>query len=253
MYGTNYEDELKAVQGYAASEEAQHPIASTAGSIAGSVTALGPLAAKARGAQIMGLTGGGLISKIGRGAAFNAALEALDAQTRPDPAAASGNIPIAAAIGGAIPLAGRVAGPIVRSLVRGAGAGIGAELGEGLDRAGVEATDSALPPTDQPGAPPGGADSPPPPPPPGGGAAGGGALPPSGDSGAAMVRALSPDARSALQDAADRGGITAANVDTLNGNAHPEQFLGELTPGMSQEMGGVAAPTGPAKNIIEQA
>ena len=88
-----------------------------------------------------------------------------------------------------------------------------------------------------------------PPPPPSATAAP--AATPSG--GAAMVQALPSDARAALSEATQRAGITPANIDALEQGAHPNQMLGEVTPEMQDEMAGVAAPTGEAKNVITDA
>jgi hypothetical protein len=271
LQGIPYEEALRRVQGVASDLSSQHPEASTVGELAGSTAPLLALGGTAAGGRLMGLTGGSLPSKIVRGTLFNGGLQLLDAQTRPDPAAAAASAPIAAGIGGAVPVVGRVAGPLVRAVTRGAAAGIGSEIGEGLERAGAgagseaaagaEAMQPRLPgdPLPEPGAPgpqprPG---APPPPPPPGGGMGGAGAGGPpggAGGAGAAMVQALAPDERIALQRALERGGAdTPEKAEALNAQAHPEQMLGELTPGLQAEMGAIAAPTGAAKNTVEAA
>jgi hypothetical protein len=110
----------------------------------------------------------------------------------------------------------------------------------------------ALPPPERPGAAAGGAGGPPPPPPPGGGMGGGSALPPGGR-GQAMVQALSPEARAMAADALERGGVSPANVEALNAQAHPETLLAELTPSLQGEIKGLVSEPGTAKNVFSQA
>lgn len=105
IYGTPYADNLSQIQGAQNEATAEHPILSTAGSVAGGV--LGYAGASALGAgPALGLEGS-LGTRVGMGAASNAVIGGTDAAVR-------GNDPrTGALIGGALGAAAPVAGKLI--------------------------------------------------------------------------------------------------------------------------------------------
>jgi hypothetical protein len=94
--------------------ESEHPIASTAAQLAGGTAATLPIAATARGAQLLGMGGQTLAGQVARGATSGAAINAVDAAIR-------GNDPVMAGItgagvGGVTPAATRLASAIATPL-----------------------------------------------------------------------------------------------------------------------------------------
>ena len=116
--GEPYLKELEKVQKYSEESTKEHPIAETAGEVAGGVASMGGLGATATGARMLGLTAGTLPQLIARGAASNAAINAADAVVRGDnPIEAGGE---GAAIGAVAPVVGRAistaAAPVMSTL-----------------------------------------------------------------------------------------------------------------------------------------
>lgn len=119
MYGTPYEDELKAVQNYSKQSAEAHPVANTAGQVAGAV---GPMLTGAGLApEVFGLAGP-LAQRAAAGAATNALINGADTAVR-----SSGDVNetaksgiVGGVIGGGLPLVGRGAGIIGNKLFGGA-------------------------------------------------------------------------------------------------------------------------------------
>ena len=61
MSGEPYEKELEAVRGYAERTTKQHPVAETAGEVAGGVGSLAGVGATATGAKLLGISGDSLL------------------------------------------------------------------------------------------------------------------------------------------------------------------------------------------------
>lgn len=118
MYGTPYQDELKAVQDYAATTKKEHPVAETAGEIAGGIGSLGALGATATGAKLLGMTGSSLPGMMGRSALSGGVIGAADAAARGENPITGGVI--GAGTGGVAPAIGRgismVAEPAVNAI-----------------------------------------------------------------------------------------------------------------------------------------
>ena len=111
MYGTPYEDELKAVQSYATGTAAAHPNLELAGNVAGSINALAPAVAAAP--TLMG-TVGPWGQRAALGAVSGAGINALDAAVRSGGDLSA--IGTGAAVGGGL-------GFLAPALVAGIGAG----------------------------------------------------------------------------------------------------------------------------------
>ena len=117
MYGTPYEDELKAVQSYATGTAEAHPNLELAGNIGGSINALAP--AMAAAPTLMGVSGP-LLQRAVMGGVSGAGINALDQAVRSsgDPNAIDTGAIIGGAFGLGTPFAGRAIGAGANALMR---------------------------------------------------------------------------------------------------------------------------------------
>lgn len=99
----------------AADFEREHPTLKKASEIAGGTAALGGLGATTRGAQLLGLTGTRLLGLIGRGAASGVAIGGADAAVRGNDVGTAALV--GGALGGGLPVAGRVVGKALSPIV----------------------------------------------------------------------------------------------------------------------------------------
>lgn len=119
MYGTPYEDELKAVQGYADQSAQAHPTANTVGQVAGAV---GPMLTGAGIApEAFGLVGPSLAQRAIVGGTTNALINGADTAVRTggDLKEAAKSAEVGGAIGLGLPLVGRGAGFVGNALLGG--------------------------------------------------------------------------------------------------------------------------------------
>lgn len=115
MYGTPYEDELRAVQNYTKQSAESHPIANTGGQVTGAVGSM--LVPATAAPKAFGLAGN-LLERVGYGAGTNALVNAADTAARGGNAADIGtSAGVGGAISGGLPLAGRAAGIVGNKLL----------------------------------------------------------------------------------------------------------------------------------------
>lgn len=116
MYGTPYEDELKAVQNYTKQSAEAHPVANTVGQVAGAV---GPMVTGAGLAPEAFGIAGPLLQRTIYGAGTNALINGGDSLVRSggDLEEAGKGAGVGAAIGGSIPVAGNALGYVGRQML----------------------------------------------------------------------------------------------------------------------------------------
>lgn len=112
IYGTKFQDELKAVNDYASRMQKEHPVAEAAGELGGGITGLATMGLAAPTA--MGLAGS-LATRMAAGALSGTGINATDAAIR------SGGDPYETALGGAIGGTFGLGGPLVGQAIGAAG------------------------------------------------------------------------------------------------------------------------------------